>query len=123
MTTFREKYKAQVSLPARIAISKQSLERSSLPVVCSEHKSSGVTLSKNKFLVSPGMTIGQFLYYVRKSVSSPCTPAHALFLFVGSEHTIPRVSDAMRDVHEKHKDSDGILYITVCGENTFGCGE
>ena len=117
MTTFRDKYKARVPFSSRIAISNRS---SSLPVICSGHRSSGVTLSKHKFLVSPNMTIGQFLFYVRKHTTDTCTPSHALFLFLGSENAIARVGDAMKLVHEKHKDTDGILYITVCGENTFG---
>ena len=118
MAAFRAQYKARVPFSIRTAIATGT---SSLPVVCSEHRSSGVTLSKRKFLVSPTMTVGQFLFHVRKHASSSCTPAHALFLFVGSQHVIPRVGDSMKDVYGKHKDGDGILYITVCGENTFGC--
>lgn len=115
MATFRQTYKARVPFAVRNAI---GLQTSSLAIVCSEHKSSGVTLKKHKFLVSPSMTIGQFLVYLRKHTS--CTHSHALFLFLGPQHAVPRVGDAMSDVHRMHQDEDGILYITVCGENTFG---
>jgi len=40
------------------------------------------------------------------------------FLFV--EDVLPPSSALMSQIYEKHKDSDGFLYITYSGENTFG---
>ncbi|KAF1740681.1 hypothetical protein MXB_1332 [Myxobolus squamalis] len=42
----------------------------------------------------------------------------AIFLFVGN--TIPELSAIMDNIHHKYKDSDGFLYMSYTGEETYG---
>lgn len=84
------------------------------------------------------MTVGQFVYVIRKRIK--VASDKAIFMFV--KNTLPptgafpvpaswrRVSPLqhqrfptaalMADIYEDHKDEDGFLYITYSGESTFG---
>lgn len=73
-------------------------------------------LDKNKFLVPSDLTIGQFIYVIRKRIK--LTPEKAIFVFVNG--TLPTTSDLMSSVYDIHKDEDGFLYVVYSGESTFG---
>jgi len=73
-------------------------------------------ISKTKYLVPEDMTMGQFLYIVRKRIKLP--PEQAVFVFVDGR--LPQTSATLADLYRKHKDTDGFLYATYSGENTFG---
>jgi len=73
-------------------------------------------LDKSKFLVPSDLTVGQFIYVVRKRIK--LAPEKAIFLFVNS--TLPTTSELMSTVYDIHKDADGFLYVVYSGESTFG---
>ncbi|KAJ5136950.1 autophagy protein 8 [Penicillium atrosanguineum] len=74
-----------------------------IPVICEKvEKSDIATIDKKKYLVPADLTVGQFVYVIRKRIK--LSPEKAIFIFVD----------------EEHKDEDGFLYITYSGENTFG---
>ena len=73
-------------------------------------------IDKSKFLVPLDLSFGQFVYVVRKRIELP--PTQSLFLFV--DGILPRTSDSIIDLYTKYKHLDGFLYISYCGENTFG---
>lgn len=73
-------------------------------------------LDKCKFLVPMDLTVGQFIYVIRKRMAMP--PEKALFLFVGS--VLPMTGTLMRELYGIHRDADGFLYMQYTGENTFG---
>eukprot|EP00316_Scyphosphaera_apsteinii_P002956 CAMPEP_0119320418 /NCGR_PEP_ID=MMETSP1333-20130426/52405_1 /TAXON_ID=418940 /ORGANISM="Scyphosphaera apsteinii, Strain RCC1455" /LENGTH=121 /DNA_ID=CAMNT_0007327137 /DNA_START=39 /DNA_END=404 /DNA_ORIENTATION=- len=75
-------------------------------------------IDKKKFLVPADLTIGQFVYVIRKRIK--LTPEQAIFLFV-SKGTLPPTAATLQTVYEQHKDEDGFLYMMYSGENTFGC--
>ncbi len=89
-----------------------------IPVICekAQGKSTTPDIDKNKYLVPCDLTIGQFLYVIRKRIKLP--PESALFLFVNG--SIPSASMLMSSIYENEKDPDGFLYITYAQENTFG---
>ncbi len=89
-----------------------------IPVICekAQGKSTAPDIDKNKYLVPCDLTIGQFLYVIRKRIKLP--PESALFLFING--TIPSASMLMSSIYENEKDPDGFLYITYAQENTFG---
>ena len=62
------------------------------------------------------LTVGQFIYVIRKRIKLP--PERAIFIFV--DNVIPPTAALMSTVYEVRKDEDGFLYITYSGENTFG---
>lgn len=71
---------------------------------------------KSKYLAPQDMSIGQFIYVLRKSISLP--PEKALFIFCGSE--LPTTATLLRELYATHGSDDGFLYITYSGESTFG---
>jgi len=74
------------------------------------------TIDKNKFLVPAELTMGQFVFVIRKRITLP--PEQALFVFCGD--SLPTTGSLMREMYTKYCDNDGFLYMTYCGENTFG---
>ncbi len=73
-------------------------------------------IDKAKFLVPSDLTVGQFVYVIRKRLS--LASDRALFLFVGN--VLPPTSQLMRECYQQHADSDGFLYVRYSGESTFG---
>jgi len=73
-------------------------------------------IDKNKYLVPEELTIGQFIFIIRKRLK--LSADKALFIFINSKliptHTL------MKDVYLNEKDEDNFLYIIYASENTFG---
>lgn len=91
-----------------------------LPVIVERATNRGAAavpeLDKSKFLVPVDLTVGQFVYVLRRRLSLPAD--QALFLFVHS--TLPPSTALMRDVYAAHRDADGFLYVSYSGESSFG---
>lgn len=57
------------------------------------------------------LTVGQFVYVIRKRIK--LSPEKAIFIFV--DEVLPPTAALMSSIYEEHKDEDGFLYITyVC---------
>jgi GABA(A) receptor-associated protein len=118
MSIFKEFY----SLEQRKAESSRILLKypDRVPVVCEKLKSRGnyntPTIDKNKYLVPMDLTIGQFMFVVRKRIAIKAE--EAIYLFVAG--SIPSSSSTMISLYEQFKDEDGYLYILYSMENTFG---
>jgi GABA(A) receptor-associated protein len=103
-----------------------------------------------RYLVPADLTVGQFIYVVRKRIK--LSPEKAIFVFV--KNTLPPTgiywtnvavnsplpifhlharfalfsllccyfdsASLMSAIYEENKDEDGFLYMTYSGENTFG---
>ncbi|KAJ2750155.1 Autophagy- protein 8, partial [Coemansia sp. BCRC 34490] len=88
-----------------------------IPVICEKVEKSDIqTIDKKKYLVPADLTVGQFVYVIRKRIK--LSPEKAIFIFVNE--ILPPTAALMSSVYEEHKDDDGFLYITYSGENTFG---
>jgi GABA(A) receptor-associated protein len=88
-----------------------------VPVIIEKTKESNVPdIDKKKYLVPNDLTIGNFLYVVRKRIKLP--PEVALFLFI--DKYLPPTSSLVSAVYDKHRNSDGFLYMVYATENTFG---
>lgn len=105
-------------------------------VICEKvEKSDIATIDKKKYLVPADLTVGQFVYVIRKRIK--LSPEKAIFIFV--DEVLPPTAALMSSIYEEHKDEDGFLYITCVyqrsglkpllignfsysGENTFGFG-
>ncbi len=79
-------------------------------------KSDAPDIDKKKFLVPSDITVGKFVYEIRKHMK--LSPEKAIFLFVNN--VLPPTAELMSHIYAKYKDEDGFLYITYSGENTFG---
>lgn len=108
-------------------------------MICEKvEKSDIATIDKKKYLVPADLTVGQFVYVIRKRIK--LSPEKAIFIFV--DEVLPPTAALMSSIYEEHKDDDGFLYITLVthiltcvhltntcdlfsysGENTFGLEE
>lgn len=73
-------------------------------------------LPKHKFLAPSHLTIGQFIYVIRRHIQLP--PEKALFIFVNN--TLPTSSSFLSEVYANNKSPDGALRMTYTSESTFG---
>jgi GABA(A) receptor-associated protein len=91
-----------------------------IPVICEKnrHDNSCPEIDKHKYLVPYNLTIGQFIFVIRKRIRLPASSA--LFLFIGEEAILLPISSEMEDVYHRYKNKDGFLYILYSRENVFG---
>ena len=75
-----------------------------------------IDLDKNKYIVPDDMTVGQFVYVVRKKIKLKA--GQALFFF-SNNVLVPNTAN-LKDIYEKNKNENGFLYIEYSSENTFG---
>ena len=89
-----------------------------IPIICEKYKNckSLHVLDKNKFLAGNDMTMGQFVYVIRKRLK--LAPSEAIFLF--TNNILTPSSELLLNVYNEHKADDGFLYIHFSMENTFG---
>ena len=113
-------YKTKHSFETRLAESRKIRESfpGRIPVIIEKASRSGEipTIDKNKFLVPADLTLGQFIYVVRKRMC--LGPEKALFLFINN--TLPQTGIIIRQLYAQFADEDGFMYATYGGENTFG---
>jgi GABA(A) receptor-associated protein len=77
-----------------------------------------IRLIKCKFLVGGDITIGQFLSILRKKMET-LKSSEAIYLFINN--TLPPATSFLSTIYAENQDKNtGMLYITVCKENTFG---
>ena len=88
-----------------------------IPVICERDERSDIPdIDKKKYLVPQDLTVGQFVYVIRKRIK--LSPEKAIFIFINN--VLPPTAALMSSIYEREKDKDGFLYITYSGENTFG---
>jgi GABA(A) receptor-associated protein len=88
-----------------------------LPLIVERDNNSRITkIDKNKFLVPNDLTVGQFVYVIRKRIK--LNQNEALFIYVNN--ILPSTNILLSQLYETNKNIDGFLYITYSGENTFG---
>lgn len=75
-----------------------------------------LTLKERKFLVPASLTMGAFIYVLRKRMKLPAEKA--LFVFVNNQ--LPPTAALMALLDAQHRSEDGFLYVSVSGENVFG---
>merc|ERR1711879_297172 len=83
-----------------------------IPVIVEKApKSDAPDIDKKKFLVPADITVGKFVYEIRKHMK--LSPEKAIFLFVNN--VLPPTAELMSHIYAKYKDEDGFLYITYSG--------
>ena len=95
----RDKY------PDRIPVIVERADKSDMPEI-----------DKKKYLVPADLTVGQFVYVIRKRIK--LSAERAIYLFV--DNVLPPTAAYMSALYSEHKDEDGFLYIKFSGENYFG---
>ena len=113
-------FKYEVSFQDRLAESTRILAKypDRKPIIC-EKASNQIDLpsiDKRKYLVPNDLTIGQFVYVIRKRMK--LNPEQALCLFIN--YKMLSSTEHMGQIYHKEKDNDGFLYIKYYKENVFG---
>ena len=85
-------------------------------IVCKDKSCDLPDIDKQKYLVPKDMSLGQFIYVIRKRIK--LNPEMALFVLVNG--TLQPSNKLLEDIYENNKDIDGFLYIVYTSENTFG---
>ena len=106
----QKSHKMTVSYPDRIPVIVEMSASSA------SYQSYIAASHKVKYLVPYELTMGQFIFVIRKRISLSSDKA----LFVFCNNSLPTTGSLMRELYSSHGDSDGFLYMTYCGENTFG---
>ena len=115
MSSFTEKF----SCDERSKESQKIMEKypGRIPIIVERKEKADIQdIDKHKFLVPNDISVGQFIYIIRKRIK--LSPEKALFIFVNN--ILPPTAQSMLKIYEQHKGEDGFLYITYSGENTFG---
>ena len=73
-------------------------------------------IDKKKYLVPKDMTMGQFVFVIRKRIKLDTSQA----LFVMVNNSLESSNKLLGEVYDDKADKDGFLYITYTSENTFG---
>ncbi len=90
-----------------------------VPIICDKSRTASndcPDIDKKKYLVPRNLTMGQFIYVIRKRLK--LAPEKAIFLFVGN--SIAPATSSIDEIYIYNKDADGFLYITYTLENVFG---
>jgi GABA(A) receptor-associated protein len=89
-----------------------------VPVIVevSHGQENDLILDKKKYLIPYGLTVGQFLYVIRKRIK--LEPEKALFVFFNNE--LPASTSTMGSVYKMYKDKDSFMYAVISLESTFG---
>ena len=116
MSSFKKKYPFQDRCEESYKVLNKYIDR--IPIIC--EKSSTQTqlpdIDKHKYLVHKDLTLGQFMYVIRKRMNLKAE--EAIFLFVSNN--IPSSSSIVSDLYNRYKDPDGFLYMQYAKENVFG---
>ena len=81
-----------------------------LQVICEKvEKSDIATIDKKKYLVPSDLTVGQFVYVIRKRIK--LSPEKAIFIFV--DEVLPPTAALMSSIYEEHKVS--CIRLRLCG--------
>lgn len=115
MSQFKQKHSLEMRKSEATRIIRKYPNR--IPVIVEIAKDSDIPdLEKRKYLVPNDLTVGQFIFVIRKHIR--LSPEKAIFMFV--DNTLPPTGAPMSQIYEAHHEEDKFLYFTIHGENTFG---
>lgn len=75
-----------------------------------------IEIDKKKYIVSIDLTIGEFLYTIKKRIK--LEPHESIFLL--TNNMLLNNTETINSVYSKFKAVDGFLYIIISKENVFG---
>ena len=114
--SFKERFPFKTRQDEALRIMQKYPDR--IPIIVERCSNDNTTelINKNKYLAPSSLTVGQFVYVIRKRLVLP--PEKAIFLFIGG--ILPPTASLLGSIYDEYKDRDNFLYITYSGENTFG---
>lgn len=112
-------FKSENSFEYRVSESTRIREKypNRIPIIVEKSELSDIdSIDKNKYLVPTDLTVGQFMYVIRKRIK--LSSEKSIFLFCND--SMPPTGSILAQIYDNNKDEDGFLYFTYTGENTFG---
>ena len=111
-------YKEKTDFEKRQEESTRILEKypNRVPIICERLTKKVPLLDRSKYLCPRDLTMGNFMYVIRKRLK--LNEATAIYLFI-NESLVP-VSKDLGAIYEEKKDQDGFLYVRYDSETTFG---
>ena len=88
-----------------------------IPVYVKKGNDNTPDIDKDRYLVPSDLTVGQFLYVIRKRIK--LKPEQALYIFFNDQ--LVNTSTLVKEVYDTYKNKDDeMLYAVYSTENTFG---
>lgn len=89
-----------------------------IPIICEKSKTQTniPEIDKKKYLVPKDLTIGQFIYVIRKRLHM--RPDEGLFVFINGK--LMATGSCLGEIYKMEHDADKFLYINYARENIFG---
>lgn len=111
-------YKSEKIFTERSKESHAMLSRFSdrIPIIVERKSDTIQSIDKRKFMTPKSLTMGQFIFVIRKRLKLKSTEA----IFVFTNNRLVNQSTTIADIYETDKDEDGFLYLIYDFENTFG---
>jgi GABA(A) receptor-associated protein len=117
MFNFEKTHKFEDRLAESTKIRNKYPDRIPVIVERNPNTSNIPNIDKNKFLVPGDLTVGQFLYVIRKRIK--LNPEQAIFIFINGK-ILPSTSALMSNLYKDYKTECGYLFVNYAGESTFG---
>jgi|688.fasta_scaffold424955_2 GABA(A) receptor-associated protein len=118
--SYTANFKREFSFQERVEESSRVLSKypDRRPVICEKlnNQKDLPDIDKKKYLVPYDLTMGQFMYVIRKRIN--LRPEEGLFLFINNQ--IITYTSIIGHIYEYSKDPDGFLYVYYAKENIFG---
>ena len=114
MSEFKKKSSFEERLKESTTIKQKYTDRT--PIIVERNGINVPDIDKQKFLVPNDLTVGQFLYVIRKRIK--LNQDQALFIYINN--ILPPTSESICQIYNNYSDPDGFLYVQYSGENTFG---
>ena len=103
-------------LQERIDTSNKIMQKYTNRVPISVDCTNKIELDKKKYIVSIDLTIGEFLYTIKKRIKLESHES----IFLLTNNMLLNNTENINSVYSKFKAVDGFLYIIISKENVFG---
>ncbi|KAE8672133.1 Autophagy-related protein 8C [Hibiscus syriacus] len=113
-----EAARIRAKYPDRIPVIVEKIKGNDIPNIDRRSEQQFDAKCSILYLVPADLTVGQFVYVIRKRIK--LSAERAIFLFV--DNVLPPTGAIMSTIYDEKKDEDGFLYVTYSGENTFDMG-
>lgn len=112
---FKKKHSFEKRLEESRRILKKYPDR--VPVIILRGSDEIPNIDRQKYLVPNDLAISGLMYIVRQRIK--LSPEKSLYFFIDNT-VMPATSNLVSNMYDEYADKDGFLYITYCGETTFG---
>lgn len=116
MSEFKKNHSFEMRTKESLRILKKYPDKIPIIVELGEDVKDIPDLDKKKYLCPSDLTMGQFVYVIRKRIKLPAE--QAIYIFV--RKILPPTSITISQLYKEHKDDDGFLYCKLYSEKTFG---